>query len=249
MDIQQTSTPTTTSGSTYSDNSSAGINDRFMTLLVAQLMNQDPTEPMDSSDLTAQLAQLASLEQAEMANQQLAILGQVVANVGNIASMGIVGKEARIAVDEFDWDASAGGTIDGSILTDGQNLDRDYKVVVKDENGNVVKTIDAELVNGELVYEWDGTNDDGNKVTSGKYEFEVGYEDAEGDYKVDSDAAATVTAKISSMQFFPTSVTGLSNGMSITNAMILAILDLEDGSGGSTEKPSNPIEKEKEPHV
>lgn len=249
MNVQQTSsqpTPTTQSSQTNSTQGSpsqqnqgqsggdgtsqAELGSRFMTLLTAQLTNQDPTEPMDSSELTAQLAQLAQLEQAEAANKQLANLAAIVANVGNITSMGIVGSNARIAVDEFDWDASKGGTVNGSILTDGENLDRDYKVVVKDEDGNDVKTIDAKLENGELVYEWDGTDEDGNKVNSGEYKFEVGYEDENGKYIKDEEAAATVTGKISSMEFWPYSKTGLDNGMSVKDAMILKILDKDSGA-------------------
>ncbi|MDK9793907.1 flagellar hook assembly protein FlgD [Vibrio sp. D431a] len=217
--------------------STSELGDRFMTLLTAQLTNQDPTEPMDSSELTAQMAQLAQLEQAEKTNSQLANLGSIVANVGNITSMGIVGSDARIAVDKFDWNAAQGSEINGTIMTDEQNLDRDYQVVVKDEDGNKIKTIDAKLENGKLIYGWDGTDENGNKVDSGEYQFEVGYTNEDGAYVKDDEAVATVASKISSMQFWPISETGLSNGMSVKDAMILEIMDSGSNSSSDTVKP------------
>ena len=44
--------------------------DEFMQMLVAQMQNQDPTDPMDNSQLTAQLAQFSALEQMENLNSQ-----------------------------------------------------------------------------------------------------------------------------------------------------------------------------------
>ncbi len=44
---------------------------QFMKLLVAQLRNQNPLEPMDNGEMTAQLAQIASLEQLERINGAL----------------------------------------------------------------------------------------------------------------------------------------------------------------------------------
>ena len=48
-----------------------GMN-QFLTMLVAQLQNQDPLNPMDGTDFTAQLAQFTSLEQQFQMNDNLA---------------------------------------------------------------------------------------------------------------------------------------------------------------------------------
>ena len=48
----------------------------FLNLLVAQLQNQDPLNPLDSADFSAQLAQFSSLEQLMQINQRLTELGQ-----------------------------------------------------------------------------------------------------------------------------------------------------------------------------
>jgi flagellar basal-body rod modification protein FlgD len=73
---QPTTQPTTqTAGAT----SSAGDVDyqSFLKLLVAQMKNQDPTNPMDSTQYVAQLAQFSTVEQSIQANKKLTELLQV----------------------------------------------------------------------------------------------------------------------------------------------------------------------------
>ncbi|MBN2683833.1 MAG: hypothetical protein JXR40_01005 [Pontiellaceae bacterium] len=50
--------------------------DEFMKLLVAQMRNQDPTKPMDNSQMTAQLAQFSALEQMENLNNRFESMQQ-----------------------------------------------------------------------------------------------------------------------------------------------------------------------------
>ena len=71
-----TTTSTTTSSST-TDAASASLNyDSFLKLLVAQMKNQDPTEPMDSSEQIAQLATFSQVEQTIKTNTNLESLLQ-----------------------------------------------------------------------------------------------------------------------------------------------------------------------------
>jgi len=56
------------------DTSSESIQFQFLNLLVAQLQNQNPLEPLDNSEMTAQLAQISSLQQLEAINTNLAAL-------------------------------------------------------------------------------------------------------------------------------------------------------------------------------
>lgn len=51
--------------------SSAPSLDTFLQLLMAQMKNQDPTEPMKSTEYMGQLAQFSSVEQATQTNSKL----------------------------------------------------------------------------------------------------------------------------------------------------------------------------------
>lgn len=59
-----------TSSLTQANNASLDY-DAFLNLLVAELKNQDPTEPMKSSDYVAQLATFSGVEQAIQTNTKL----------------------------------------------------------------------------------------------------------------------------------------------------------------------------------
>ncbi|WP_349437282.1 flagellar hook assembly protein FlgD [Pararhizobium sp. A13] len=67
-----TTTASTTTSSSTADAASASLNyDSFLKLLVAQMKNQDPTEPMDSSEQIAQLATFSQVEQTIKTNTNL----------------------------------------------------------------------------------------------------------------------------------------------------------------------------------
>ena len=56
------------SSSSTSTNSAQDLQNQFLTMLVTQLQNQDPTNPMDNSQLTTQLAQINTLSGIEKLN-------------------------------------------------------------------------------------------------------------------------------------------------------------------------------------
>jgi flagellar basal-body rod modification protein FlgD len=59
-------------GSTTSSTSSTGVDyNTFLQLLIAEMKNQDPTNPMDTSQYMSQFAQLSSVEQAMQTNNKL----------------------------------------------------------------------------------------------------------------------------------------------------------------------------------
>ncbi len=64
------STAANSSAVSSASTASLGEND-FMTLLIAQLKNQDPLNPQDSSAFVAELAQFSSLQQQTQVNQNL----------------------------------------------------------------------------------------------------------------------------------------------------------------------------------
>lgn len=70
-------TPTVSATDSSSDEKSATLNyESFLKLLVAQMKNQDPTEPMDSAQQMAQLATFSQVEQTIKTNKNLESLLQ-----------------------------------------------------------------------------------------------------------------------------------------------------------------------------
>lgn len=61
----------TTSSSSLTGSNAADLQSSFLTLLVAQLKNQDPTNPMENNELTSQLAQISTVSGIEKLNTTL----------------------------------------------------------------------------------------------------------------------------------------------------------------------------------
>ena len=98
----------------------------FMKLLVAQLQNQDPLNPLDSANFSAQLAQFSSLEQLTQINQRLADQATGGNTTGRFESVGFIGREVTgpsqgISVKNgvattLDYSLTQGGTVQAKIV-------------------------------------------------------------------------------------------------------------------------------------
>ena len=88
-----TTTPTTSTASTSSTAGSSNItaND-FLTLLVSELKNQDPTQPTDPNQYITQLAQVNSLQQLISINQGIGTLNTAVSGTTTPPSTGTSGS-------------------------------------------------------------------------------------------------------------------------------------------------------------
>ena len=73
----------------------------FLTLLVAQLHNQDPLNPQDPTEFTAQLAQYSSLEQQFATNAHLAKMSESSGDVQRLTALTLIGKEVVAESKDF----------------------------------------------------------------------------------------------------------------------------------------------------
>lgn len=143
---------------------SAGQSDyqTFLNMLTVQMRNQDPLNPMNSTDFAVQLATFSGVEQQSYTNQ---LLSSMLTQTG-LSDLGSwVGMEARIY---------GGAWFDGEPikLTPDPALGADdVTLIVRDTNGNIVNS--RPLDPGSLSYEWDGLNSDGSPLPDGIYTFEV----------------------------------------------------------------------------
>lgn len=77
-------------------NSAADLSESFMKLLVAQMQNQDPTNPMDNNQLTAQLAQFNTAAGVEKLNTSMAGVQAMMAQLGSMSAASWVGRQVLI---------------------------------------------------------------------------------------------------------------------------------------------------------
>lgn len=146
---------------------------RFMTLLTAQLKNQDPMNPLDNAEMTSQLAQMSTVEGIERLNNlfQKFVDAQIQSQIDTLGlqAVNLVGHGALVAGDNLtltDEGGVAGFRLDG-------NADS-VTVTIKDANGNAVRTMDLGSQSaGVQNFVWDGMNDAGEKAENGTYRISV----------------------------------------------------------------------------
>lgn len=84
---------------TGSVNNATDLQLNYMRLLVTQLQNQNPLEPMDNKDMSAQLAQFSQLEQLESMNGSF---GKVLDSVQRSYAGSLIGKEVSFMATAAD---------------------------------------------------------------------------------------------------------------------------------------------------
>ncbi|KIC18323.1 MULTISPECIES: flagellar hook capping FlgD N-terminal domain-containing protein [unclassified Leisingera] len=138
----------------------------FVKMLTAQATNQDPLEPMDSTEYAAQLAQFSMVEQQTKSNTLLEGLQSQLGLANMAALSGWVGMEAR---------AVAPGYFDGSntvtIAPNPAAAADSVTLVVKNASGTEVQRVTLPV--SAEPYEWNGLDGDGNPVEAGEYSFVV----------------------------------------------------------------------------
>ena len=149
----------------------------FLTLLTTQLQNQDPLEPMDSSEFTNQLVQFSQVEQQIRTNSQLEDLVTLQDLSLTSIALGYIGMNVEIEGDTFDY-ASGNYEFAYNIPAGGST---DTTIKIYDEDGQLVRSYQGDIAQGKHKIVWDGKDDFGNDVNAGKYNIEVVALDGEGE--------------------------------------------------------------------
>ena len=182
---------TALAGGTQSAGSQAKLNEdlnRFLNLLITQLKNQDPLDPMDATEFTSQLVQFASVEQQIYQNGHLEKL-LTLQQTSQVASM----------VDYLGTTVEANGS--ALSLDDGQaeftytlgNGVNEATIIIKDSHGLTVFTAEAETEIGQHKFTWDGKSNGGLQNDDGAYTVTVAATDRAGGIL---DVAQTVFGRV-----------------------------------------------------
>ncbi len=148
----------------------------FLKMLTVQMQNQDPLNPIDSSDYAVQLATFSGVEQQVQTNQLLAEMMGRFSQMGMSEMAGWVGQEAR---------TNSPVHYDGSPVTLSPNPAAGATsavVVVKDAQGNLVSR--EEIPVSAAPYQWLGADAAGDPLPTGTYS--IALESLKGDAVIDS---------------------------------------------------------------
>ena len=148
--------------------------DTFLSLLTAQLQNQNPLDPLDTNAFTQQLVQFSSVEQQLKTNEFLSSLVQANANSINSNAVSYIGK--TISASGTRSELANGKAVWNFSLPEAANV----TVTIKDTDGNVVYTETGQLAQGNGTFTWDGKDSAGNSKPAGTYSITMTGTNGEG---------------------------------------------------------------------
>jgi flagellar basal-body rod modification protein FlgD len=145
------------------------VQDRFLKLLVTQMRNQDPLNPLENAEVTTQLAQISTVTGIEKLNDSVggmssSFLAAQSLQAGALIGRGILGEGSRLVLEQ-------GGATAGMVLD--EPADR-VAVRILGPDGQLVRTLQfQDMRAGTLTFAWDGSTDAGGTAAQGVYQFEV----------------------------------------------------------------------------
>ena len=152
--------------------------DAFFKLMLTQLKNQDPTNPLKNHEMAAQLAQFSTLEQMSNMNSTLTKIEGKNSKPQDFQALNLIGKtvagdSSKVVRTQFDTDHDFNF-----------NLPQDTheaKIKVMNEKNEVVREYKlSNLKSGANKISWNGVNSTGDKQPAGEYQFQIDAVGADG---------------------------------------------------------------------
>lgn len=138
----------------------------FLKLMVTQMTNQDPTKPMDSTQMVAQMAQFSQVAATQELQSSFDSLASNLTGDQFVRAAALVGQEVLVP--------STAGKLEDSSMNGAVNVGTSgtyVNVQIKDTAGNVVRTISLGQPDAGLAqFSWDGKSDDGTQLPDGVYQ-------------------------------------------------------------------------------
>ena len=168
-----TTNPITSSGSsagtpaaTARANAIQGLSTNdFLTLMTAQLKNQDPLNPTDSNQFLSQLAQLSTVTGISSMNQSMSSLSGAMLSSQALSSVSLVGHAVQVVGNAANY--SPGRSLNGAVQVPGGASD--VMLTITDAAGVVVRHLPVAAGAGLQPFSWDGATDAGSSAPSGVY--------------------------------------------------------------------------------
>ena len=159
------SSGTGAAGGTTSATSLGGTD--FLTLMLAQLKNQDPTSPVDSNTFLSQLASLSEVQGITNLNTSFSALSGSMVSSQALQASSLLGHQALVSSSAASL-ATAGGTITGAVAvpqtTSGVTLN------IANSAGVLVQQINLGAQPAGLAnFSWNGKQGDGSQAPAGQY--------------------------------------------------------------------------------
>ncbi|MBQ0724262.1 MAG: flagellar hook assembly protein FlgD [Cycloclasticus sp.] len=138
----------------------------FLELMVTQLKNQDPLDPMDSGAFLGQIAQFSTVSGIGDLQTSFSEFASSVANDQALQASNLVGR--RVIVPLQNGVLNEGGAIEGEVTLPASSPD--VSINISNQNGELIKTISlGTQAAGPVPFKWDGSLNNGGVAPAGQY--------------------------------------------------------------------------------
>jgi len=145
------------------------LQNEFLTLLVTQMQNQDPLNPMDSSEVTSQLAQISTVSGIGQLNSTMQSLLSSMSAQQSVQAASLVGQGVMVSGNQLNLSNS--NAVFGVSLPQAVTS---MTVTVTDAAGNIVDQMDVgPQAAGTALMQWDGSTLSGGTAADGSYTVSV----------------------------------------------------------------------------
>ena len=152
--------------------------DRFLKLLVSQMKNQDPLNPMDNAQVTSQLAQISTVSGIDKLNASINSMSSAMAASSSLQNVGLIGHSVVFPGSLARFDGTNPVPIGIDLAADAQKV----TVSVIDKSGNVAREFAfGALPQGTSSFEWDGQNNENNPLPAGDYALKISASGTKGE--------------------------------------------------------------------
>ena len=144
--------------------------DQFITLMLAQIRNQDPLKPLEPAEFLGQLAQFSTVTGIQGMASSVSDLVGTMRSSQALSGAGLVGREVLAPGDTaaFDGTTAVRGAVEAPPGADAVGF------IVRDASGAVVRrTQGVPTVGGLTEFAWDGRGDSGAMAPPGQYKIEA----------------------------------------------------------------------------
>ncbi|MEO0973197.1 MAG: flagellar hook assembly protein FlgD [Pseudomonadota bacterium] len=151
--------------STQDINSVDDAEDSFLTLMLTQLQNQDPVDPIDNGEFLAQLASFETASGIRDLEDSFAVLADALTSSQTLQSASLVGRD--VIAETNSAVLREGENVTGRVPL-GESAD-EVTVEITDAGGAIVRQLSLGTQAGSAEFVWDGLNASGQQMPEGTY--------------------------------------------------------------------------------
>lgn len=151
--------------------------DDFLRIMIAQMKNQDPTNPFKAEQMATEMAQFSSVEQLHNVNQNLTKMSAENKPLERLAMTNLIGKTVTVSRDRFPHNQGQSESLKFDLPKDAGQV----KIAIVSETGEAI--LEKELGSskkGEVSFQWDGKKSNSLVAGSGNYLFRIEAKDDQG---------------------------------------------------------------------